>query len=79
MARRIHRWRIALGRRRHLERLKQDMGESLRHRPGANLTILADSRVKYGTLVQLFTLAKDVGIDRVNLAYREKMESRASP
>ncbi|MDI6774516.1 MAG: biopolymer transporter ExbD [Verrucomicrobiota bacterium] len=69
--------RFKIGREKQWDRLKQAMSEFLRQRPGADLTILADSRVRYGTLVQLITLAKDVGIEKVNLAYRERMESKA--
>lgn len=69
--------RFEIAKEKHWERLKQALGESLRGSPRAELTILSDSRVRYGTLVQLITLAKDVGVEKVNLAYRERVESKA--
>lgn len=69
--------RFKVGHDKQWDRLKQAMAEFLRQRPGADLTVLADSRVRYGTLVHLITLAKDAGIERINLAHRERMESKA--
>ncbi len=55
------------------DRLHQAMNEFLHQRPGVDLTIVADSRVRYGTLVELMTRARQLGVKRINLAHRERL------
>jgi biopolymer transport protein ExbD len=51
-----------------LQALKHAMAVRLKQHPNASLIIQADRRILHGTVVDLISAAKDVGVRRVDLA-----------
>jgi biopolymer transport protein ExbD len=54
-----------------MTKLRHHLVQEFMGRPGSCLTVQADADVRYGTVMQLCNMAREIGVPQVNMATRE--------
>jgi biopolymer transport protein ExbD len=63
-----------MGNRRRMDELKAEIRDYRRDRRNTSLTLYADNRVAHGTVTRLVQMARDVGVEQVNLGSRVSLK-----
>jgi biopolymer transport protein ExbD len=63
-----------MGNRRRMDELKAEIRDYRRDRRNTSLTLYADNRVAHGTVTRLVQMARDVGVEQVNIGSRVSLK-----